>query len=48
MRMVGCVWMGGWVIAFGTLSAMWPDRAEARRRVARLKRQEAIFIPAQE
>ena len=48
MPMVSWLWMGGWVIAFGTLIAMWPDRAEARRRVARLKRQEAIFIPAQE
>jgi hypothetical protein len=28
--------------------AVWPDRLEARRRVERLKRQEAIFMPAQE
>ncbi len=46
--MVKWMWLGGWVIAFGTMIAVWPDRLEARRRVERLKRQEAIFIPAQE
>lgn len=46
--MVKWMWLGGWVIAFGTMIAVWPDRLEARRRVERLKRQEAIFMPAQE
>ena len=48
MPMVKWIWMGGWVIAFGTMIAVWPDRLEARRRTERLKRQEAIFMPAQE
>jgi len=46
--MVSWLWTGGWVIAFGTAICMWPDRLEARRRLERLKRQEAIFMPAQE
>ena len=46
--MVKWMWLGGWVIAFGTMICVWPDRLEARRRVERLKRQEAIFMPAQE
>ena len=46
--MVKWMWLGGWVIAFGTMIAVWPDRLEARRRTERLKRQEAIFMPAQE
>ncbi len=46
--MVKWMWLGGWVIAFGTMIAVWPDRLEARRHVERLKRQEAIFMPAQE
>jgi cytochrome c-type biogenesis protein CcmF len=46
--MVKWIWLGGWVIAFGTMIAVWPDRLEARRRTQRLKRQEAIFMPAQE
>jgi cytochrome c-type biogenesis protein CcmF len=46
--MVKWMWTGGWVIAFGTMIAVWPDRLEARRRTERLKRQEAIFMPAQE
>ena len=48
MPMVKWIWTGGWVIAFGTMIAVWPDRLEARRRTERLKRQEAIFMPAQE
>jgi cytochrome c-type biogenesis protein CcmF len=48
MPMVKWMWTGGWVIAFGTMIAVWPDRLEARRRTERLKRQEAIFMPAQE
>ncbi len=46
--MVRWMWIGAWIIAFGTVICMWPDRLEARRRVERLKRQEAIFMPAQE
>ena len=46
--MVKWIWLGGWVIAFGTMISVWPDRLEARRRTERLKRQEAIFMPAQE
>ena len=46
--MVKWMWLGGWVMAFGTMIAVWPDRLEARRRTERLKRQEAIFLPAQE
>ncbi len=46
--MVKWIWLGGWVIAFGTMIAVWPDRLEIRRRTERLKRQEAIFMPAQE
>ncbi len=46
--MVKWMWLGGWVIAFGTMIAVWPDRLEARRRTERLKRQEQIFMPAQE
>ena len=48
MPMVKWIWTGGWVIAFGTMIAVWPDRLEARRRTERLKRQEAIFMPSQE
>jgi cytochrome c-type biogenesis protein CcmF len=46
--MVSWMWTGGWIIAFGTSICMWPDRLEARRRLERLKRQETIFVPAQE
>lgn len=46
--MVKWMWLGGWVMAVGTMICVWPDRLEARRRVERLKRQEAIFMPAQE
>lgn len=48
MPMVSWIWMGGWVMAFGTVVAAWPDRAEARRRVERMKRLEGIFAPAQQ
>ena len=48
LPMVKWMWLGGCVIAFGTMIALWPDRLEARRRTERLKRQEAIFMPAQE
>lgn len=46
--MVSWLWTGGWVVAFGTFVVMWPDRLEERRRVERMKQQEAIFMPAQE
>lgn len=46
--MVSWLWTGGWVIAFGTMVCMWPDRLERRRRLTRMKKQEAIFAPAQE
>ncbi|MGP0629064.1 heme lyase CcmF/NrfE family subunit [Nitrospina sp. 32_T5] len=46
--MVSWMWTGAWIIAFGTSICMWPDRLESRRRLERLKRQEAIFVPAQE
>ena len=46
--MVSWLWTGGWVIAFGTMVCMWPDRLEQRRRLTRMKKQEAIFAPAQE
>jgi len=46
--MVSWLWTGGWVIAFGTGICMWPDRLEQRRRLERMKQQEAIFAPAQE
>jgi len=46
--MVSWMWLGAWIIACGTVVCMWPDRLEARRRVERLRRQEAIFMPAQE
>jgi cytochrome c-type biogenesis protein CcmF len=46
--MVSWLWTGGWVIAFGTVICMWPDRLEQRRRLERLRKQETIFSPAQE
>ena len=46
--MVSWLWMGGWVIALGTMVCAWPDRLEQRRRLERLKRQEIVFSPAQE
>lgn len=46
--MVSWLWTGGWVIALGTFVVMWPDRLEERRRIERRKKQEAIFMPAQE
>jgi len=46
--MVSWMWTGGWVIAFGTMVCMWPDRLEQRRRLTRMKKQEALFTPAQE
>ena len=46
--MVSWLWTGGWVIAFGTVICMWPDRLEQRRRLERLRKQELIFSPAQE
>jgi len=46
--MVSWIWTGGWIIAFGTVVCMWPDRLEERRRVMRQKKQEAAFSPAQE
>tara|TARA_Y100000031_G_scaffold58624_1_gene66213 strand:- start:500 stop:2197 length:1698 start_codon:yes stop_codon:yes gene_type:complete len=46
--MVSWLWMGGWVIALGTVVCAWPDRLEQRRRLERLKRQQAVFAPAQE
>jgi cytochrome c-type biogenesis protein CcmF len=46
--MVSWIWMGGWVIAFGTLVSVWPDRLEQRRRLERMKIQSAVFSPAQE
>ncbi|MCA9484640.1 MAG: heme lyase CcmF/NrfE family subunit [Nitrospina sp.] len=48
MPMVAWIWMGGWTIALGTVVAAWPDRAEARRRLERLKRMEGVFAPAQQ
>jgi len=46
--MVSWMWTGGWVIAFGTMVCMWPDRLEQRRRLSRMKKQEMLFAPAQE
>lgn len=46
--MVAWIWRGGLVIAFGTAIAMWPDRLERRRQLERVKKQEAVFAPAQE
>ena len=46
--MVSWLWTGGWVIALGAFVVMWPDRLEERRRLERTKKQEAIFMPAQE
>ena len=46
--MVSWIWTGGWVIAFGTMVCMWPDRLEQRRRLTRMKKQETLFAPAQE
>ena len=46
--MVSWLWLGGWVMALGTMVCAWPDRLEQRRRLERLKRQEAVFVPAQE
>ncbi len=46
--MVSWLWTGGWIIAMGTMVSVWPDRLEYRRRLGRLKRQEAVFTPAQE
>ena len=46
--MVSWLWTGGWIIAFGTMVCMWPDRLEQRRRLERMKKQQAIFAPAQE
>jgi len=30
--MVSWMWTGGWIIAFGSMISMWPDRLEQRRR----------------
>ncbi len=46
--MVSWLWTGGWIIALGTVVSVWPDRLEQRRRLERMKKQEAIFAPAQE
>jgi len=46
--MVKWLWMGGWVIALGTMVTAWPDRLEQRRRLERLKKQQIVFAPAQE
>ena len=46
--MVKWLWMGGWVIALGTMVTAWPDRLEQRRRLERLKKQRIVFAPAQE
>jgi len=46
--MVKWLWMGGWVIAFGTMIAAWPDRLEQRRRLERIKKQQIVFATAQE
>jgi len=46
--MVSWIWMGAWIIAFGTTVSVWPDRLEARRRLERMKVQDAVFSPAQE
>ena len=47
--MVSWMWTGGWIIAFGTMISMWPDRLEQRRRLERFRREEALFpSPAQE
>ncbi len=46
--MVSWIWTGGWVIAFGTVICIWPDRLEQRRRLERLNRLEAVFSPAQQ
>ena len=46
--MVKWLWMGGWVIAIGTMVSAWPDRLEQRRRLERLKKQRIVFAPAQE
>ena len=46
--MVKWLWMGGWVIALGTIVTAWPDRLEQRRRLERLKKQRIVFAPAQE
>jgi len=46
--MVSWIWAGGWVIAFGTMISVWPDRLEQRRRLERMKIQSAVFSPAQE
>ena len=47
--MVKWMWTGGWIIAFGSMISMWPDRLEQRRRLDRVRRQEQLFpSPAQE
>lgn len=46
--MVSWLWYGQWVIAFGTIICMWPDRQEQRRRLERIRQQEALFVSAQE
>ena len=46
--MVKWLWMGGWVIALGTVISAWPDRLEQRRRLQRLEKQRIVFAPAQE
>ena len=47
--MVSWMWTGGWIIAFGTMISMWPDRLEQRRRLERFRREESLFpSPAQE
>jgi cytochrome c-type biogenesis protein CcmF len=47
--MVSWIWIGGLIIAFGSMITMWPDRLEQRRRLERVRRQEQLFpSPAQE
>ncbi len=47
--MVSWMWTGGWIIAFGSMISMWPDRLEQRRRLERVRRQDHLFpSPAQE
>ncbi len=41
--MVWWMWFGQMVIALGTIVCMWPDKQEERRRLQRVRRQEAVF-----
>lgn len=46
--MVSWLWYGQWIIAFGTVICMWPDRQEQRRSLERIRQQNSAFASSRE